>query len=499
MGYFAPHYIDGKTVLEPSPQSHTLYNPAIGEAIGDVYFASMATCERAISSAKKAGLSWSQTPPTKRAHILFKFRELLELHQEDLARIVTRENGKTLDDAKGSIARGIEAVEFYCGLVTQLQGRMSSNVSNHIDCYTLAQPLGVCAGVSPFNFPVMVPLWMMIPAIACGNTFILKPSEQDPSAPIRLMELLADAGLPPGVVNCVQGNKTTVDQLLHHPDIKAFTAVASTAVAKSIYTTATAEGKRAHTFGGAKNHAIIMPDADFSQAAQALVGAAFGSAGERCMAISVVVAVGEQTADDLLAQLTPLIHKIKIDAGDVPGCDMGPLISSAHRQRVLQSIDQGILEGADLLIDGRAFQHPTYPKGYFVGPSLFDHVTESMSIYQQEIFGPVLVIMRVAHFEEALLLVNRHQYGNGTAIFTRDGFTAREYAARVQVGMVGINIPIPVPIVSHPFGGWKNSAFGDTNMHGTDSFHFYTRRKTVTSKWSEAASGKSAFIMPTHG
>ena len=412
--------------------------------------------------------------------------------------MVTRENGKTLDDAKGSIARGIEAVEFYSGLVTQLQGRMSSNVSNHIDCYTIAQPLGVCAGVSPFNFPVMVPIWMMIPAIACGNTFILKPSEQDPSAPIRLMELLTDAGLPPGVVNCIQGDKTTVDQLLHHPDIKAFTAVASTAVAKSIYTTATAEGKRAHTFGGAKNHAVVMPDADLNQTAQALVGAAFGSAGERCMAISVVVVVGNETADALLTRLTPLIYKMKIDAGDVPGCDMGPLISSAHRQRVLQAIDQGVLEGADLLIDGRAFQHPAHPNGYFVGPSLFDHVTESMSIYQQEIFGPVLVMVRVAHFEEALSWVNRHPYGNGTAIFTRDGFTAREYAARVQAGMVGINIPIPVPIVSHPFGGWKNSAFGDTHMHGADSFHFYTHRKTITSKWPEAGSDNDAFIMPTH-
>lgn len=498
MGYSVPHFINGKTVLEPSPSLHALHNPATGDAIGGVYFASNATCERAIVSAKDAGLSWAQTPPTKRAHILFKFRELLERHQEDLARIVTRENGKTLDDAKGSIARGIEAVEFYTGLVTQLQGRLSSNVSNHIDCYTQSLPLGVCAGVSPFNFPVMVPLWMMIPAIACGNTFILKPSEQDPSAPIRLMELLDDAGLPPGVVNCVQGNRSTVDQLLHHPDIKAFTAVASTAVAQSIYTSAIANGKRAHTFGGAKNHAIIMPDADFSQASQALVGAAFGSAGERCMAISVVVAVGERTAEELLAHLRPLIHQIKIDAGDVPGCDMGPLISSAHRQRVLESIDQGVVDGADLLIDGRAFQHPTYPKGYFVGPSLFDQVTEAMSIYQQELFGPVLVMMRVGDFEEALSLVNRHQYGNGTAIFTRDGFTAREYAARVQVGMVGINIPIPVPIVSHPFGGWKNSAFGDTPMHGAESFHFYTRLKTVTSKWSDAGSGNSAFIMPTH-
>lgn len=498
MPYTVPHYIAGNSLVESTPNPHIIYNPALGEAIGQVYFASTATCDSAIAAAKKASVTWSQTSAIKRAHILFKFRELLEKNQLDLARIVTREHGKTIDDAKGSIARGIEAVEFYCGLVTQLEGSVSNNVSNQIDCYTFRQPLGVCAGVSPFNFPVMVPLWMMIPAIACGNTFILKPSEQDPTAPVRLMELLNEAGLPDGVVNCLQGDKHTVEYLLNHPDIAAFTAVASTAVAKSIYTTATARGIRAHTFGGAKNHGVVMPDADLDQAANALVGAAFGSAGERCMAISVVVAVGEQTADNLIAKLTPLISNMKIDAGDVPGCDMGPLISSEHRQRVLAAIDKGVAEGAQLVIDGRAFQHPNHLKGYFIGPSMFDHVTESMSIYQQEIFGPVLVIIRVADFEQALSLVNRHQYGNGTAIFTRDGYTAREYAQRVQVGMVGINIPIPVPIANHPFGGWKNSSFGDTNMHGKESFNFYTRRKTITSKWPETDVTENAFNMPTH-
>lgn len=498
MPYTVPHYIQGKPVIESTPQSHIIYNPAIGESIGQVDFATNALCDSAIDSAKKASHTWSQTPPMKRAHILFKFRELLEKNQMDLARIVTREHGKTIDDAKGSVARGIEAVEFYCGLVSQLEGTFSSQVSNHIDCYTLRQPLGVCAGVSPFNFPVMVPIWMMIPAIACGNTFILKPSEQNPSAPIRLMELLSEAGLPDGVVNCVQGDKTCVDYLLKHPDIAAFTAVASTPVAKSIYTTATAHGKRAHTFGGAKNHAVVMPDADLEKTANAIVGAAFGAAGERCMALSVVVAVGEQTANNLISKLTPLIQNIKIDAGDAPGCDMGPLVSSAHRQRVLDAIDKGIAEGADLLMDGRGFNHPNYPEGYFIGPSLFDQVTESMSLYQQEIFGPVLVIVRVADFEQALALVNRHQYGNGTAIFTRDGYTAREYTQRVQVGMVGINIPIPVPIASHPFGGWKHSVFGDTNMHGSESFHFYTKLKTVTSNWPESDFSKNAFNMPTH-
>lgn len=498
MGYSVPHYIAGSAFTDTSTKSHNIYNPAFGEIIGQVHFASTATCNNAVASAKKAFLSWSQTAPLKRARILFKFRELLEKHQLELARIVTREHGKTLDDAKGSVARGIEVVEFHCGLITQLQGTFSANVSAQIDCTTFRQPLGVCAGVSPFNFPVMVPIWMMIPAIACGNTFILKPSEQDPSAPIRLLELLSDAGLPDGVANCIQGDKATVEHLLAHPDIVAFTAVASTPVAKSIYTTATAQGKRAHTFGGAKNHCLVMPDADMDQAANAIVGAAFGSAGERCMALSVVVTVGEQTAETLISKLTPLINNMKIDAGDVTECDMGPLVSAAHRERVLAAIDQGVAEGAQLLIDGRSFKHPNHPQGYFIGPSLFDQVNDKMSIYQNEIFGPVLVVVRAPDFEHALTLVNRHQYGNGTAIFTRDGFSARDYVERVQAGMVGINVPIPVPVASHPFGGWKHSSFGDTNMHGQESIHFYTKLKTVTSKWPVTEQSERAFSMPTH-
>ena len=498
MGYKVPHHIGGQLVNETNTEAHPIYNPAIGETIGQVHFASKATCDKAVAVAKEAGIEWSQTPAIKRARVLFKFRDLLEKHQMDLARIVTREHGKTLDDAKGSVARAIEVVELHCGLVNQLKGDFSANVANHIDCHTFRQPLGVCAGVSPFNFPVMVPVWMMIPAIACGNTFILKPSEQDPSAPIRLLELLTDAGLPPGVANCLQGNKATVEQLLAHPDIAAFTAVASTPVAQSIYTTATAYGKRAHTFGGAKNHCVVMPDADLDQAASAIVGAAYGSAGERCMAISVVVAVGNQTADALIAKMAPQIRSMRIDAGDVEKTDMGPLISSAHHQKVLAAIDKGVQEGAKLIIDGRTFKHPQHPQGFFMGPCLFDEVDENMSVYQNEIFGPVLVILRVNNFEEALALVNKHQYGNGTAIFTRDGFSAREYSERVQVGMIGINIPIPVPIANHPFGGWKRSAFGDTNMHGEESIHFYTRRKTVTSKWPVTELKTSAFAMPTH-
>ena len=498
MAYTVPHFIAGKAHLDTTTQGHDIYNPALAKHIGQVHIANQSTCEKAIAAAKAAFPSWADTPPIKRAHILFTFRDLLEKYQLDLAQIVTREHGKTIDDAKGSVARAIEVVEYHCGIAQQLQGTFSSNVSAHIDSHTIRQPLGICAGVSPFNFPVMVPLWMMIPAIACGNTFILKPSEQDPSAPIRLLELLHDAGLPPGVANCVQGDKSTVDYLLSHPEITSVTAVASTPVAQSIYTQATALGKRAHTFGGAKNHCVVMPDADMKQAASAIVGAAFGSAGERCMAISVVLPVGQETAEALIKELRPLINAMKIDAGDVPGCDMGPLISSAHRQRVLNYIDQGVKEGAELLIDGRAFKHPQYPNGYFLGPSLFDKVEKTMSIYEQEIFGPVLSIVRVDDLDQALDLVNSHQYGNGTAIFTREGFTARAYASRVQVGMVGINIPIPVPVANHPFGGWKQSSFGDTYMHGTDSIHFYTKSKTVTTKWPMTEWQDNTFNMPSH-
>lgn len=498
MVYKVPHHINGQLVEETNSEGQNIYNPATGEVIGEVNFATQSTCNKAVAVAKEAGLNWSQTPAIKRARILFRFRELLEKYHVDLARIVTREHGKTIEDAKGSVARAIEVVELHCGLVNQLQGDFSADVASQIDCHTFRQPLGVCAGVSPFNFPVMVPIWMMIPAIACGNTFILKPSEQDPSAPIRLLELLAEAGLPPGVANCLQGNKDTVHQLLAHPDIAAFTAVASTPVAHAIYTSASAHGKRVHTFGGAKNHCVVMPDADLDQAASAIIGAAYGSAGERCMALSVVVTVGDKTADDLIANMSPQIRAMRVDAGDLLHTDMGPLISSAHRERVLAAVDQGVKEGAELIIDGRGFKHPQNPQGFYMGPCLFDKVNADMSIYQNELFGPVLVIMRVGSFEEALELVNTHQYGNGTAIFTRDGFSAREYSHRVQAGMVGINIPIPVPIANHPFGGWKQSAFGDTNMHGQESINFYTRRKTVTCKWPATAVKGNAFAMPTH-
>jgi len=497
MVHILSHYINGKTYQDSQTNTSPVFNPASGELIAKVPLADEKMCHHAVMVARNAFDAWAVSTPVKRAGIFFRFRELLGKYSTDLANVVTREHGKTLEDAKGSIARGIELVELYCGLVTALQGSYSANVSTNVDCYTLRQPLGVCAGVSPFNFPVMVPLWMMIPAIACGNTFILKPSEQNPSAALFLMELLSEAGLPEGVANCLLGDKGTVEALLKHPDIQTFTAVASTPVAETIYKTAIAQGKRAHTFGGAKNHCIVMPDADMAQAATAITGAAYGSAGERCMAISVVVTVGDETPEALLEQLLPKVKAIRIDAGDKPDTDMGPLISHIHREKVIAAINQGVQEGAKLLLDGRTFCHPTSANGFYLGPSLFDEVQESMQIYQQEIFGPVLVIIRQPDFESALQLINRHQYGNGTAIFTRDGYTAHQFSQRVQAGMVGINIPIPVPIASHPFGGWKRSVFGDTNMHGTQSIHFYTKQKTITSKWL-ATTQKAAFSMPTH-
>lgn len=499
MSYEVPHFIGGKLYFESNKLNKSIYNPATGEKIGIVNFSNTKTCNNTISIAKSALKGWAQTTAIKRTQILFNFRSLLEKNIQDIAKIVTREHGKTIDDAKGSIARGIELIEYHCGLTRQLEGHFSANISSQIDCYTFRQPIGVCAGVSPFNFPIMVPLWMIIPAIASGNTFILKPSEQAPSAPIKLLELLHEAGLPDGVANVLQGDKSTVNNLLCHPDIAAITAVASTPVAEKIYLTAIANGKRSHTFGGAKNHCVIMPDANLKQASQAIVGAAYGSAGERCMAISAIVVVGEKTATNLLEELIPQIKKIKIDAGDASTVDMGPLISMSHRNRVLEIINNGVTEGARLIIDGRDFVHPKNPNGFFLGPCLFDNVTQDMSIYQQEIFGPVLVILQVATLDEAIKLVNDNQYGNGSTIFTNDGYSARRYSEEVEVGMVGINIPIPVPITNHPFGGWKRSAFGDYKMHGMESINFYTKAKTITSKWPKHAIVNNAFVMPENG
>lgn len=490
------HFINGEVITPEEPRID-IYNPATAKITTQVLLASKKTCDAAVNSAHKAFPSWAETPIIKRAKILFRFRELLERHKDELKKIITTEQGKTLDDAQGEIMRAIEVVELHTGILTELQGGFSANAATDIDCYTFYEPIGIACGITPFNFPVMVPVWMLIPAIACGNTFILKPSEQDPAAPMFLMELLNEAKLPSGVVNLVNGNKDCVDHLLDNPLTSSFTAVASTPVAQYIYTRATSLTKRAHTFGGAKNHAVIMPDCDLKNTAKALVGAGFGSAGERCMAISVAVTVGKTTANALLENITPLIKNIKIDSGDKDNVDMGPLISEAHHDKVLNFIEAGVKEGARLLIDGRTFKHPEL-NGYFLGPTLFDNVTEGMSIYQNEIFGPVLIIMSVDTLDEAIALINRNQFGNGTAIFTQNGYSARKYVQSVSVGMVGINIPIPVPIASHPFGGFKKSAFGDTGMHGRESIHFYTRRKTVTSKWFSQEVSENTFVMPVH-
>ena len=490
------HFIQGQTTHETAKQTGQITNPATGEVIAELAYATQTQVDQAVAAAKAAFPAWAETSPVRRAQVLFKFRELLERHIDEIAARVTMEHGKVLDDAKGSVLRGIELVEYACGIPALLKGSYSENVASNIDCYTVRQPLGVCAGVSPFNFPVMVPIWMFVSAIACGNTFILKPSEKDPSAPLLLAELLTQAGLPDGVFNIVNGDKVAVDALLSHQDIQSMTAVASTPVARSIYQTAIANGKRAHTFGGAKNHCIVMPDADITVAVQAIQGAAYGAAGERCMALSVVVAVGDATADELVAQLSKSVPELTIGPGTEPGVEMGPLVTAEHLKNVLAHVEQGVSEGAELLIDGRTFKPAGHEQGFFMGGCLFDKVTADMQIYQQEIFGPVLCIVRSPDFANALQLINENPYGNGTAIFTQDGGTAREFAHRVQVGMVGINIPIPVPVTYHTFGGWKDSVFGDIHMHGDQSLQFYTKQKSITSRWPKGTHAAAQYAMP---
>lgn len=498
MTYQVDHFIQGRRHGNTTSESHPITNPATGEICGNVAFASDADVKAALNAAENAYSEWSQTSPTKRARILFRFKSLLEEHSKKLAAIVTQEHGKTLIDAEGSIARGIELTEHLCGIPSQLRGTYSSNVSRDVDCYSIRQPLGVCVGISPFNFPVMVPLWLILPAIACGNTFILKPSEQDPSAPLLLAELLTKAGCPSGVINILNGDKKVVDALITSPIVKAVSAVTSTPVAEHIYLTATQHGKRAHTFGGAKNHAVVMPDADLPQTIAALTGAAFGSAGERCMAISVVVAVGDAVADQLIQGFKTAMSSLKVGPGD-QNPDLGPVISAAHQRRVSDYIGIGIEEGATCVADGRGRVVQGYERGFYLGPTLFDHVKPTMRIYQEEIFGPVLCVVRVQDFDSALKLVNQNPYGNGTAIFTKDGATAKAYADQVQVGMVGINVPIPVPIAHHPFGGWNRSSFGDLGMHGDLAIQFYTKNKSVTERWQQSEGQKSShFTMPTH-
>ena len=482
-----PHYIDGKSVQGETPLSHPIYNPATGHIIKKLSFASNHEINLAVNAAKKAFTTWSTTPAVRRARILFKFKELIEANIEELAKLVTIEHGKTIPDAKGSIQRGIEALEVACGITKLQQGTFSEEVATGVDCYTVRQPIGVCVGITPFNFPAMVPLWMYSMAIACGNTFILKPSEKDPSVTLRMAALFSEAGGPPGVLNVLQGDKAVVDALLSHPDIVAVSFVGSTPIAKYVYETGIQHGKRVQAFGGAKNHCIVMPDADLTQTADAIVGAAYGSAGERCMAISVVVCIGDHLADELIQLMVPKVKALRIGDGLDKNNNIGPLVTREHQDRINTHIESGIKEGAHLVIDGRHCSVPGYETGFFMGGSLFDKVTREMRIYQEEIFGPVLCVLRAPDFDTALQWINEHPFGNGTAIFTNDGSIARTFAAKVQVGMVGINVPIPVPIPFHAFGGWKQSVFADIHMHGTDSMTFYTKPKTVTTRWLNGA------------
>jgi len=490
------HFING-TRTAASARTQPLFEPATGEERGQVSLANVQEVEQAIAAAKAAQPAWAKTTPLNRARILFKYKTLIEAHADELAELITREHGKVFDDAKGELTRGLEVVEFACGIPHLLKGEHTEQVGGGVDAWTVNQPLGVCAGIAPFNFPAMVPMWMFPIAIACGNTFIMKPSEKDPSVPMRLAELLTEAGLPDGVMNVVNGDKEAVDVLLSHPDVQAVSFVGSTPIAEYIYATGCANGKRVQALGGAKNHMLVMPDADLDQTVNALMGAAYGSAGERCMAISVAVAVGDEVADKLVAALSPKVKALKIGNGLSAGMEMGPLISAAHRAKVRGFIDQGVTEGAELVVDGRDITVPGLEGGFFMGGCLFDKVTSGMTIYQEEIFGPVLCIVRVPDYATGVKLINDHEYGNGTAIFTRDGDAARQFCNEIQVGMVGVNVPIPVPMAFHSFGGWKRSLFGPLHMHGPDGVRFYTKRKAITSRWPTGIRGDAEFNIPT--
>ncbi|TCP63258.1 methylmalonate-semialdehyde dehydrogenase [acylating] [Rhodovulum bhavnagarense] len=478
------HFINGQHVAGQSGRFVDVMNPALGEVQARVALASGAELDAAVAAAAAAQPAWGATNPQRRARVMMEFVRLLNRDMDKLAEALSAEHGKTIPDARGDVQRGLEVIEFCIGAPHLLKGEFTDSAGPGIDMYSMRQPLGVVAGITPFNFPAMIPMWKMGPALACGNAFILKPSERDPSVPLMLAELLKEAGLPDGILQVVNGDKEAVDAILDNPTIQAIGFVGSTPIAEYIYGRGCSNGKRVQCFGGAKNHMIIMPDADMDQAADALVGAGYGAAGERCMAISVAVPVGDETADRLIEKLVPRIEKLKVgpytSGNDV---DYGPLVTAQARERVLGLIDSGVEQGAKLVMDGRGFTLQGYESGYFVGPTLFDKVTTDMEIYKQEIFGPVLSTVRAQTYEEALGYAMDHEYGNGTAIFTRDGDTARDFAARVNVGMIGINVPIPVPLAYHTFGGWKKSGFGDLNQHGTDAFRFYTRTKTVTSRW----------------
>ena len=479
-----PFWIDGQPTATQNPRSGAITNAATGDVVRTVPFATASDVDLAVRAARDAFPAWRSTTPLRRARVLMKVRDLIDQHKDEFAAVISEEHGKTLPDAVGSTQRGLEVVEFSIGIPHLLKGEHAEDVGASIDSHSVNQPLGVCAGITPFNFPIMVPLWMIPVALACGNTFVLKPSEKDPSASMLLARLFQEAGLPNGVLNVVHGDKEAVDAILTHPDVAAVSFVGSTPVARYIYETATAHGKRVQALGGAKNHAVVLPDADLDGAADALTGAAYGSAGERCMAISAVVAVGD-AGDVLVAKLAKRAGALKVGPGNRSGMDMGPLVTSDHRDRVKGYIDIGEREGATLVVDGRDLTIDGHEGGHFIGPSLFDHVTPDMKIYQDEIFGPVLVVVRADNFEEALALVNRNPYGNGTAIFTQSGAVARRFENEVQVGMVGVNVPIPVPMAFFSFGGWKDSLFGDLHVHGTEGVTFYTRTKVITKRWPE--------------
>ncbi|MDH4574057.1 CoA-acylating methylmalonate-semialdehyde dehydrogenase [Salinicola acroporae] len=492
------HFVDGKHAALDSTRTSPIFNPSTGQRSGEVLLASRADVERVIASSQAAFEQWSAFSPLKRARVLFNYKTLLEQHSDELARLISQEHGKVFSDAKGELTRGLEVVEFACGMPHLQKGEHSLNVGPGIDSFSLMQPLGVCAGITPFNFPAMVPLWMFPIAIAAGNSFVLKPSEKDPSATLRIAELFSEAGLPDGVLNVVNGDKEAVDTLLTDSRVQAVSFVGSTPIAEYVYATASAHGKRVQALGGAKNHMVVMPDADLDQAAVALMGAAYGSAGERCMAISVAVPVGEETAERLRDKLLEKLDGLRIGESLTDGADydMGPLVSRGHLEKVSGYIEQGVQEGAELVRDGRQFQHDS--DGFFIGGTLFDHVKPGMRIYDEEIFGPVLVIARAESFDAAVKMVNDHEFGNGTAIFTRDGDSARQYCEQIQVGMVGVNVPIPVPMAFHSFGGWKRSLFGALHVHGADGVRFYTRMKTVTARWpSGLRDATNQYTMPT--
>ena len=491
------HFIGGKHVKGTSGRYLDVTNPNTGEVTARTPLASTAELRAAVEVAVKAFPDWAATNPQRRARVMFEFKRLLEANINELAELLSSEHGKVIADSKGDVQRGLEVIEFACGIPHLMKGEFTEGAGPGIDMYSMRQPLGVCAGITPFNFPAMIPMWMFGVSIACGNTFICKPSEKDPSVPIRLAELFMEAGAPAGVLNVVNGDKEAVDAILTDPAIQAVSFVGSSDIAQYVYATGAANGKRVQAMGGAKNHAIIMPDADMDQVVNELIGAGYGSAGERCMAISVAVPVGAETADRLVEKLVPRVQALKVGISTASDSDYGPLVSKAHMEKVSSYIDMGVKEGAKLLVDGRGFKLQGYENGYFLGGSLFDHVTPEMKSYKDEIFGPVLQVVRAKNFEEAAALPTKHQYGNGVAIFTRDGDAARSFASRVQVGMVGINVPIPVPLAYHTFGGWKRSAFGDTNQHGPEGVRFWTHVKTVTSRWPTGLKVGSSFVIPT--